>query len=248
MGHTNTSLPDSAREDGLAAAGEDAVRLTRELIRRDSTNHGGGVGDERAAAEFAAEALGAAGLSPVVLESADRRANVVVRIPGTDPDADALTYHWNWVLGNSTTTQSKIQVEFPPEVVDSRAVNAKGISSRLNSVMACVAGATVSSANVPERWTGWLSQTDPNTSSPGRRSMTSRPTASTTPATSVPRTGCLTSSSSSEPMGEAAPRPNGSDPAGPCRSRQAAGTGACAGAGGTPVAVMGDGLKPLTTM
>ncbi|GAA1079067.1 M20/M25/M40 family metallo-hydrolase [Nocardiopsis metallicus] len=93
MGHTNTSLPDSVREDALVEAGEDAIRLTRELIRRDSTNHGTGVGDERAAAEFAAEALGAAGLSPVVLESADRRANVVVRVPGTDPDADALLVH-----------------------------------------------------------------------------------------------------------------------------------------------------------
>jgi acetylornithine deacetylase/succinyl-diaminopimelate desuccinylase-like protein len=93
VGHTNTSLPDSAREDALVEAGEDAVRLTRELIRRDSTNHGKGEGDERAAAEFVAEALGAAGHSPVVLESADRRANVVVRIPGTDPDADALLVH-----------------------------------------------------------------------------------------------------------------------------------------------------------
>ncbi|WP_017546731.1 M20/M25/M40 family metallo-hydrolase [Nocardiopsis prasina] len=93
MGHTNTSLTDSARDAELAEAGEDAVRLTRELIRRDSTNHGRGEGDERAAAEFAAEALGEAGLSPVVLESADRRANVVVRIPGTDPDADALLVH-----------------------------------------------------------------------------------------------------------------------------------------------------------
>ncbi|GAB3727151.1 M20/M25/M40 family metallo-hydrolase [Nocardiopsis nanhaiensis] len=93
VGHTNTSLPVSAREDALDTAGEDAIHLTRELIRRDSTNHGKGDGDERAAAEFVAEALGATGLSPVVLESADRRANVVVRIPGTDPDADALLVH-----------------------------------------------------------------------------------------------------------------------------------------------------------
>lgn len=93
MGHTNTSLPNRAREEALVAAGEDAIHLTRELIRRDSTNHGKGEGDERAAAEFVAEALGATGLSPAILESADRRANVVVRIPGTDPDADALLVH-----------------------------------------------------------------------------------------------------------------------------------------------------------
>ncbi|MEU3212112.1 M20/M25/M40 family metallo-hydrolase [Nocardiopsis alba] len=93
MGHNDTFPSDSAREAALTAAGEDAIHLTRELIRRDSTNRGGGEGDERAAAEFAAEALGAAELSPVILESADRRANVVVRVPGTDPDADALLVH-----------------------------------------------------------------------------------------------------------------------------------------------------------
>ncbi|MEE2040323.1 M20/M25/M40 family metallo-hydrolase [Nocardiopsis sp. CT-R113] len=91
MGHPVTPSPDST--DGLTAAGEDALLLARELIRRDSTNHGGGDGDERASAEFAAEALTDAGLDPVVLESAPRRANVVARIPGTDPDAPALLVH-----------------------------------------------------------------------------------------------------------------------------------------------------------
>ncbi|MFL1381012.1 MULTISPECIES: M20/M25/M40 family metallo-hydrolase [unclassified Nocardiopsis] len=84
--------PTSAATD-TARAGEDAVVLTRELIRRDSTNRGGGEGDERAAAEFAAEALADAGLAPVVLESKPRRANVVVRVPGTDPSAPALLVH-----------------------------------------------------------------------------------------------------------------------------------------------------------
>ncbi|MDE3724077.1 M20/M25/M40 family metallo-hydrolase [Nocardiopsis sp. N85] len=80
-------LTDTAR------TGEDAVVLTRELIRRDSTNHGGGRGDERASAEYAAEALTDAGLTPVVLESKERRSNVVARVPGTDPDAPALLVH-----------------------------------------------------------------------------------------------------------------------------------------------------------
>lgn len=91
MGHTVFSSPD--RTDGLLEAGEDAVRLTRELIRRDSTNHGSGEGDERSVAEFVAEALSVGGLDPQVLESAPRRANTVVRVPGTDPDAPALLVH-----------------------------------------------------------------------------------------------------------------------------------------------------------
>ncbi|WP_116244459.1 M20/M25/M40 family metallo-hydrolase [Nocardiopsis sp. FIRDI 009] len=84
--------PSEATYD-LAAAGDDAVRLARELVRRDSTNHGGGEGDERAAAEFAAEALTDAGLTPQILEPAHRRSNVVARVPGTDPDAPALLVH-----------------------------------------------------------------------------------------------------------------------------------------------------------
>ncbi|WP_285728677.1 M20/M25/M40 family metallo-hydrolase [Nocardiopsis sp. ATB16-24] len=86
-----TSFPE--RIDGLAAAGDDAVRLTRALIRRDSTNRGNGEGDERAAAEYVAEALGDAGLEPRILESAPRRANVVARVRGTDPTAPALLVH-----------------------------------------------------------------------------------------------------------------------------------------------------------
>ncbi|RKS04614.1 acetylornithine deacetylase/succinyl-diaminopimelate desuccinylase-like protein [Nocardiopsis sp. Huas11] len=88
MVHTVTSP-----ETGLDAAGEDAIRLARGLVRLDSTNRGGGQGDERAAAEYTAEALGEAGLDPVILESAPRRANVVVRVPGTDPTAPALLVH-----------------------------------------------------------------------------------------------------------------------------------------------------------
>ncbi|WP_150236327.1 M20/M25/M40 family metallo-hydrolase [Nocardiopsis quinghaiensis] len=91
MGHTATSFP--GRTDDLAAAGEDAIQLARGLVRRDSTNHGHGQGDERAAAEYAAEALGDAGLTPRILESAPRRANVVARVPGTDPTAPALLVH-----------------------------------------------------------------------------------------------------------------------------------------------------------
>ncbi|OLT28283.1 hypothetical protein BJF83_15990 [Nocardiopsis sp. CNR-923] len=84
--------PSDATYD-LTAAGDDAVHLARELVRRDSTNLGGGKGDERAAAEFAAEALTDAGLTPRLLEPARRRSNVVARVPGTDPDAPALLVH-----------------------------------------------------------------------------------------------------------------------------------------------------------
>ncbi|ASU59631.1 MULTISPECIES: M20/M25/M40 family metallo-hydrolase [Nocardiopsis] len=98
MGHIATSFPERTDgfpegADGLAAAGEDAVHLARGLVRRDSTNRGGGQGDEREAAEYVAEALGDAGLDPLLLESAPRRANVVVRVPGTDPSAPALLVH-----------------------------------------------------------------------------------------------------------------------------------------------------------
>ena len=73
--------------------GEEAVRFTSELIRIDTSNRGGGDCKERPAAEYAAERLAEAGLSPVVLESQPGRANVVVRISGSEPELPALLVH-----------------------------------------------------------------------------------------------------------------------------------------------------------
>ncbi len=76
-----------------AEALDEVVRFTSELIRIDTTNRGGGEGHERPAAEYVAERLAAAGLEPRVLESAPGRANVVTRVPGTDPEAPGLLVH-----------------------------------------------------------------------------------------------------------------------------------------------------------
>ncbi|GAB3447472.1 M20/M25/M40 family metallo-hydrolase [Streptomonospora sediminis] len=78
---------------GLDRLDEEAVRFTAELIRIDTTNRGGGDGCERPAAEYAAELLAEAGLQPDLLESAPGRANVVARVPGTDPAAPGLLVH-----------------------------------------------------------------------------------------------------------------------------------------------------------
>jgi acetylornithine deacetylase/succinyl-diaminopimelate desuccinylase-like protein len=72
---------------------EEVVRFTSDLIRIDTTNRGGGDGNERPAAEYVAAQLADAGIEPVILESAPGRANVVARIPGADPAAGALLVH-----------------------------------------------------------------------------------------------------------------------------------------------------------
>jgi len=82
---------------GASAADEQAlaevVRFTSDLIRIDTTNRGAGEGNERPAAEYVAEQLAEAGVEPRLLESAPGRANVVARVPGTDPSAPALLVH-----------------------------------------------------------------------------------------------------------------------------------------------------------
>ncbi|WP_020575684.1 M20/M25/M40 family metallo-hydrolase [Actinopolymorpha alba] len=74
---------------------DDSVEeLCAELIRFDTTNRGPGDSEgEREAAEYVASILTTAGYSPMVLESAPRRTNVVVRIPGTEPNAEAVLVH-----------------------------------------------------------------------------------------------------------------------------------------------------------
>ncbi|MEV8124236.1 M20/M25/M40 family metallo-hydrolase [Streptomyces sp. NPDC085944] len=84
--------PDTAAEAGGQALDE-VVRFTSELIRIDTTNRGGGDCRERPAAEYAAARLAEAGIEPTLLERTEGRTNVVARIEGTDPSADALLVH-----------------------------------------------------------------------------------------------------------------------------------------------------------
>jgi acetylornithine deacetylase/succinyl-diaminopimelate desuccinylase-like protein len=73
--------------------GSEVARFAADLIRFDTTNRGGGDGNERAAAEYVAALLSDAGLEPVLLEAAPGRANVVARIRGADPAAAGLLLH-----------------------------------------------------------------------------------------------------------------------------------------------------------
>ncbi|MFE1287840.1 M20/M25/M40 family metallo-hydrolase [Streptomyces sp. NPDC058751] len=72
---------------------DEVVRFTSDLIRIDTTNRGGGDCRERPAAEYAAARLTEAGLEPTILERTKGRTNVVARLEGTDPSADALLVH-----------------------------------------------------------------------------------------------------------------------------------------------------------
>ncbi|UXY30969.1 M20/M25/M40 family metallo-hydrolase [Streptomyces sp. HUAS TT20] len=76
-----------------AQALDEVVRFTSDLIRIDTTNRGGGDCRERPAAEYAAEQLAGAGLEPSMPERTAGRTNVVARIEGSDPSADALLVH-----------------------------------------------------------------------------------------------------------------------------------------------------------
>ncbi|MFG2312322.1 M20/M25/M40 family metallo-hydrolase [Streptomyces sp. NPDC048566] len=76
-----------------ARSQDEVVTFTSDLIRIDTSNHGGGDCRERPAAEYAAERLADAGLEPTLLERTPGRTNVVARVPGTDPLADALLVH-----------------------------------------------------------------------------------------------------------------------------------------------------------
>ncbi|MFF3350050.1 M20/M25/M40 family metallo-hydrolase [Streptomyces sp. NPDC002779] len=72
---------------------EEVVTFTSDLIRIDTTNRGGGDCQERPAAEYAAARLAEAGLTPTLLERTKGRTNVVARVEGSDPSADALLLH-----------------------------------------------------------------------------------------------------------------------------------------------------------
>lgn len=73
----------------------DVVDLCRDLLRIDTTNTGDTAtsAGERAAAEYVAGKLAEVGVESQIHESAAGRANLVARIPGTDPSRGALLVH-----------------------------------------------------------------------------------------------------------------------------------------------------------
>lgn len=75
-------------------AEDEVAEICQKLIRIDTSNFGNNEGPgERAAAEYVAELISDVGLDPVLLESAPGRANVIVRVEGTDPSLPALIVH-----------------------------------------------------------------------------------------------------------------------------------------------------------
>lgn len=75
-------------------AEDEVVSICRDLIRLDTSNYGDGSGPgERVAAEYVAGLLSDVGLEPELFESTPGRANVVVRLAGTDPSRPALVVH-----------------------------------------------------------------------------------------------------------------------------------------------------------
>ena len=74
----------------------EVVDLTRNLIRIDTSNFGPAdetVG-EAEAAEYCSQVLREVGWEPeIITTTSDRRRGLVLRIPGTDPDASALVVH-----------------------------------------------------------------------------------------------------------------------------------------------------------
>jgi acetylornithine deacetylase/succinyl-diaminopimelate desuccinylase-like protein len=69
----------------------DVVDVCSTLVRFDTTNRGNGDAEgERAAAEYVAGLLADARVDAKIIESAPGRANVIARIPGSDPDLPAL--------------------------------------------------------------------------------------------------------------------------------------------------------------
>lgn len=73
---------------------DETVSIAQRLIQFDTTNYGEGrANGEQEAAEFVAASLSALDLRPQIFESAPRRANVVARVPGRNPEKPALVLH-----------------------------------------------------------------------------------------------------------------------------------------------------------
>ena len=93
---SNSARPaaSAASDSPAARAEDDVVAFCQDLIRFDTQNWGNGTANgEREAAQYCARIMTEAGLEPQIFESAERRASVVARMKGTNPELGALVVH-----------------------------------------------------------------------------------------------------------------------------------------------------------
>jgi len=87
-------MAEAATTPAITDELDETASIAQELIRFDTTNYGEGrANGEREAAEYVEAKLAALGLAPQLFESAPRRASVVARVPGRNPDKPALVLH-----------------------------------------------------------------------------------------------------------------------------------------------------------
>jgi acetylornithine deacetylase/succinyl-diaminopimelate desuccinylase-like protein len=77
----------------LALLEEECISICQEMIRIPSVNHGGGVGDERAMADYVAKKLAEVGIASELIVTGENRVNVVAKIVGRDQSRPGLVLH-----------------------------------------------------------------------------------------------------------------------------------------------------------
>lgn len=119
---------------------DDVVRMTRDLIRIDSSNFGGNrARGEREAAEYCAAIMTGLEMQPEIMESEPGRATVIGRYPGWDPSAPPLILHGHLDVVPAEADEWSVD-PFGAELIDDMiwgrgAVDMKGMNAMILAVL-----------------------------------------------------------------------------------------------------------------
>ena len=80
-------------KDQIIELENETITLCQEMIRIPSVNHGEGLGDEKAMAEYVAKKLTEVGIKSELIETAPNRVNVVAKVEGADQNRTGLVLH-----------------------------------------------------------------------------------------------------------------------------------------------------------
>ena len=80
-------------KDQIIELENETITLCQEMIRIPSVNHGEGLGDEKAMAEYVAKKLTEVGINSELIETAPNRVNVVAKVEGADQNRPGLVLH-----------------------------------------------------------------------------------------------------------------------------------------------------------